>query len=62
MTENRRYHLRLRDRFAWYDTVTSQQWHEFPAGYVATDQREIALLESISGAPTEKIYEGDYLR
>jgi hypothetical protein len=62
MIENRRYALRLKAPFAWYDTVTSQQWHEFPTGYVATDQREIALLESISGAPTEKIYEGEFLR
>ena len=47
---------------SFYDTVKSQMWHDFPAGYVATDQSEIALLESISGAPTEKIYEGSYLR
>jgi hypothetical protein len=56
MTEKRQYHLRLKDRFAWYDTVGSQMFHEFPAGAVVTNPTEIALLEA-HHAPTEKIFE-----
>jgi hypothetical protein len=61
VTENRRYNLRLRDRFSWYDTSRTQMFHTWAAGTVVTDPSEIALLES-AGAPTEKIYEGAYLR
>jgi hypothetical protein len=61
MQETRTYSLRLKERFAWYDWSGSQMFHDFPAGYVATDQREIALLESLN-APTERIFEGVYLR
>jgi hypothetical protein len=63
MTENntRRYHLRLKAPFAWYDSVVSQQMHEWAAGSIVTDQTMIALLESIH-APTEKVCEGSYLR
>ena len=61
MTENRRYHLRLKERVAWYDWSGSQRFHEFPAGAIVTNPDEIALLESIR-APTEKVFEGSYLR
>jgi hypothetical protein len=63
MTENitRPYSLRLKERFAWFDSVVSQQMHEWAAGSIVTDQTMIALLESIH-APTEKICEGSYLR
>ena len=61
MTDERRYHLRLKDRFAWYDTVGTQMWHDFPAGSVVTNPAEIELLES-RHASTEKIYEGEFLR
>ena len=61
MTDERRYHLRLKDRFAWYDTVGTQMWHDFPAGSVVTNPAEIALLEA-RHAPTERIFEGEYLR
>jgi hypothetical protein len=61
MTENRRYHLRLKERFAWYDTVGSQMWHDFPAGSVITDPAVIDLLE-MRLVPAERIFEGEYLR
>jgi hypothetical protein len=63
MTENitRPYSLRLKERFAWYDTVGTQMWHDFPAGSVVTNPAEVALLETIQ-APTEKIFEGEFLR
>jgi hypothetical protein len=61
MTDERRYHLRLKDRFAWYDTVGTQMWHDFPAGSVVTNPAEIELLES-RHAPTEKIYDGEFRR
>ena len=61
MTDERRYHLRLKDRFAWYDTVGTQMWHDFPAGSVVTNPAEIELLE-LRYAPTEKIYEGEFRR
>jgi hypothetical protein len=59
--DKRKYSLRLRERFAWYDTVGSQMWHDFSAGSVISDPAVIELLEA-RGAPVEKIYEGDYLR
>jgi hypothetical protein len=61
MTDERRYHLRLKDRFAWYDTVGTQMWHDFPAGSVVTNPAEIEQLES-RHAPTEKIYDGEFRR
>jgi hypothetical protein len=57
----RKYSLRLRERFAWYDTVGSQMWHDFPAGSVISDPAVIELLEA-RGASSERIYEGEYLR
>jgi hypothetical protein len=59
--ENRRYSLRLRERVAWYDTIKSNMWHDFPAGSVISDPAVIELLEA-RGAPSERIYEGDFLR
>jgi hypothetical protein len=59
MTDERRYHLRLKDRFAWYDTVGTQMFHQWPAGAIVTDPAEIALLEA-RHAPTEQIFEGEY--
>jgi hypothetical protein len=59
MTDNRKYHLRLRDRFSWFDSTGSQQWHQWAPGDTETDQTMIA--ESLN-APTERIFEGVYLR
>jgi hypothetical protein len=59
--DKRKYSLRLKERFAWYDTVGSQMWHDFPAGAEITDQSMIELLE-LRHAPTEKIYEGEFRR
>jgi hypothetical protein len=53
--------LRLLERFAWYDTVGSQMWRDFPSGSVVTNPAEIELLES-RHAPTEKIYDGEFRR
>jgi hypothetical protein len=53
--------LCLKERVAWYDWSGSQMFHEFPAGAIVTNPDEIALLESIH-APTERIFEGVYLR
>jgi hypothetical protein len=54
MTENRRYALRLKAPFAWFDSTGSQQWHQFEPGDVVTDRGLIQLLESIS-APVQRI-------
>jgi hypothetical protein len=56
MTDERRYSLRLKERFAWYDTVGSQMWHDFPAGAEIADQSMIELLET-RGAPVERVFE-----
>jgi hypothetical protein len=61
MTDTRKYSLRLRERFAFYDTVKSQMWHDFPAGSVISDPAVIELLEA-RGASSERIFEGEYLR
>jgi hypothetical protein len=61
MTENRRYHLRLKSPFAWFDSARSQMFHNWGAGAVVTDPAEIEMLESIH-APTERIYEGEFKR
>ena len=55
------YHLRMTDKFAWFDSTGSQQWHQWAPGDTETDQTMIALLESLN-APTERIFEGVYLR
>ena len=54
--DKRKYSLRLKERFAWFDSTGSQQWHQWAPGDTETDQTMIALLESIH-APTEKIFE-----
>jgi hypothetical protein len=54
MTDNRKYHLRLLERFFHYDTITSHSY-EWPAGAIVTDPAEIALLEQ-KHAPIERIY------
>jgi hypothetical protein len=56
---NRRYHLRLTERFGFYDTVKSQMWHEWPEGAIVTDPAEIELLEE-KHAPTERVHEGEF--
>jgi hypothetical protein len=61
MNEKRRYSLRLKDRFAFYDIAKTQMWHEWAAGAIVTNPDEIALLESIH-APVENIFEGEFLR
>jgi len=47
--------------FAWFDSTGSRQWHQWAPGDTENDQTMIALLESLN-APTEKIFEGVYLR
>ena len=54
MTE-KRYHLRLRERFFHYDSVGSQHSYEWQAGAIVTDPSEIKLLEQ-KHAPTERIF------
>jgi hypothetical protein len=53
MTE-KRYSLRLIERFGFYDTVKTQAWHEWQAGATVTDPREIEILEA-RNAPVERI-------
>jgi hypothetical protein len=57
----RRYHLRLTGKFATYVDSWSQHWNEWTAGSVIEDPAVIELMEA-RGAPTERIYEGDYRR
>jgi hypothetical protein len=49
------YHLRLTRGFGWYDTAKSQLWREWKLGSVVAEAADIALLESIEGAPIERI-------
>jgi hypothetical protein len=59
--DNKKYHLRLLERFFHYDTITSHSF-EYPAGAVVTDPTEIRLLEDKHG-PTERIYiQTEFLR
>jgi hypothetical protein len=48
------YHLRLTDRFAFYDIVKTNMWHEWQAGDTVTDQSMIEQLES-RHAPVQRI-------
>jgi hypothetical protein len=50
-----RYHLRLLKPFSWYDTGKSQLWREWKLGSVVASAADIALLESIEGAPIERV-------
>jgi hypothetical protein len=47
-------HLRLTDRFAFYDEHGSYLWREWPEGAIVTDPSDIKLLEA-RGAPVERI-------
>jgi hypothetical protein len=49
-----RYHLRLTARFGFYDTLRSQQWHEWQHGEVVTDHSLIEWLQSLH-APVQRI-------
>jgi hypothetical protein len=49
-----RYHLRLKERVAFYDERGSHLWREWPEGAVVTDPSEIELLEA-RGASFERI-------
>jgi hypothetical protein len=60
MTDNRKYHLRLLERFFHYDTVGSHSY-EWPAGAIVTDPAKIALIEW-RGVAADKIFEGEYKR
>jgi hypothetical protein len=53
MTDNRKYHLRLLDRFFHYDTISSHSY-EWQAGAVVSNPDEIKLLEE-RHAPVERI-------
>jgi hypothetical protein len=55
MTDNRRYNLRLLERFFYYDSIGSQQSYEWQKDAIVTNPDEIALLES-RHAPTERIF------
>jgi len=59
--DKRKYSLRLREAFSWYDTLKTQMFHTWPAGTVVTDPTEIEILES-AHAQTERIYEGEFRR
>ena len=48
--DKRKYSLRLKERFAWYDTVGSQMWHDFPAGAEITDEARAAAERLIRAA------------
>jgi hypothetical protein len=48
------YHLRMTDKFAWFDSTGSRQFHQFEPGDVVSDRGLIKLLESIS-APVQRI-------
>ena len=52
-TPDKKYHLRLLERFFHYDTVGSHSY-EWPAGAVVTNPAEIAMLEG-RHAPVERI-------
>ena len=52
--DNKKYHLRLLERFFHYDTITSHSY-EFQAGAIVTDPSEIKLLEE-KHAPAERIF------
>jgi hypothetical protein len=55
MTEdNRKYHLRLLERFFHYDTIGGHSYG-YPAGAVVSDPSEIKLLEE-KHAPAERIF------
>jgi hypothetical protein len=52
MTEHeRRYHLRITERFGFY---VSNQWHQWQAGDTVTEPILITTLESL-GAPVQRI-------
>ena len=55
MTDNRKYHLRLLERFFHYDSVGSQHSYEWQKDAIVTDPSEIKLLEE-KHAPTERIF------
>jgi hypothetical protein len=57
MTElnTKRYQLRLTKPFAWYDIGRSEMWREWRAGQDVVDAADVALLESIEGAPIERV-------
>jgi hypothetical protein len=61
MTDDRRYHLRMKAPFAWYDHGGSQQFHQWATGDTVTDPAMITLLERLD-APVQKFYEGKHLR
>jgi hypothetical protein len=49
------YHLRLTDRFVFYDPDHgSYLWREWAEGAIVTDSDDIKLLEA-RGAPVERI-------
>jgi hypothetical protein len=53
MTDNRKYHLRLLERFFHYDTIGSYSY-EWQAGAIVTDPNDIKMLE-VRHAPVERI-------
>jgi len=55
VTDNRKYHLRLLERFFHYDSIGSQHSYEWQKDAIVTDPDDISLLESFH-APTERIY------
>jgi hypothetical protein len=56
---DRKYHLRLLERFFHYDSIGSQHSYEWQKDAIVKNPDDISLLESFH-APTEKIFEGDY--
>jgi hypothetical protein len=49
-----KHHLRLTERFAFYDEHGSHLWRDWPEGAIVTDPHDIELLTA-RGAPVERI-------